>query len=321
MSYKMERESIDSMKDNSEAEHGGIPVKRLWSKFASKNSVSKTNIAFSSTQHHINLPPLHESIVITVKDEGVGMNESQLCLLFGEGVQFDANRLQHGGGSGLGLFISKSTVLRHGGKIYAHSDGPGLGASFVVELPLYKFPLQNQKSRIDDATSKPTGTSCNPRAFQTASSPDTDSASNKGHKSLCHIDDSTRTHSTHPVVLGDESDKYICDNTNRMIGVSLPRHRRILVVEDVISNSKMLVRLLKRVGHIPETAMNGQEAVDMLKGDIAAKEDDIHHQIFDTILMDYEMRKWKKAYLIGTDVLSIADILSLSFCTYLITLS
>lgn len=40
------------------------------------------------------------SIEITIKDSGVGLTKDQLKLLFSEGVQFDANRLQHGGGSG-----------------------------------------------------------------------------------------------------------------------------------------------------------------------------------------------------------------------------
>ena len=46
-------------------------------------------------------------IEVTVKDSGAGLSAENLGRLFGEGVQFNANSLQGGGGSGLGLFITK----------------------------------------------------------------------------------------------------------------------------------------------------------------------------------------------------------------------
>ena len=48
-----------------------------------------------------------EVVQISVQDSGAGMSPANLTRLFGEGVQFNANGLQGGGGSGLGLFISK----------------------------------------------------------------------------------------------------------------------------------------------------------------------------------------------------------------------
>lgn len=84
--------------------------------------------------------PRAGSVRVIVKDTGAGLTPEQLALLFSEGVQFDANKLQAGGGSGLGLFITKGLVQQHGGTIEATSEGPGLGAAFTVELPLYEFP-------------------------------------------------------------------------------------------------------------------------------------------------------------------------------------
>ena len=83
------------------------------------------------------------SIRIMVKDDGAGMTHDQLKMLFNEGVQFDANKLQAGGGSGLGLFITKGIVEQHGGAITAMSEGPGLGCLFVVDLPLFRFPQED----------------------------------------------------------------------------------------------------------------------------------------------------------------------------------
>ena len=48
-----------------------------------------------------------EVLEVTVEDSGAGLSSENLGRLFGEGVQFNANGLQGGGGSGLGLFITK----------------------------------------------------------------------------------------------------------------------------------------------------------------------------------------------------------------------
>jgi signal transduction histidine kinase len=38
-------------------------------------------------------------------------------------------------GTGLGLSITHAIVLDHGGRITAHSDGPGSGSTFTIRLP------------------------------------------------------------------------------------------------------------------------------------------------------------------------------------------
>ena len=78
------------------------------------------------------------SIQISVKDSGAGLTEKQLLEICSEGVQFNANELQAGQGSGLGLFISKGIVEQHGGTLSVASAGLGKGVTFTVELPLYK---------------------------------------------------------------------------------------------------------------------------------------------------------------------------------------
>ena len=61
------------------------------------------------------------------------------------------------------------------------------------------------------------------------------------------------------------------------------RKRRVLVVDDAVTNRKMLVRLLERCGHTCETAINGEDAVKVIRRDMARKSDD--HVPFDSILM------------------------------------
>jgi signal transduction histidine kinase len=44
-------------------------------------------------------------------------------------------RIKHVSGTGLGLYIVRSIARAHGGRVFAHSEGEGSGATFTVELP------------------------------------------------------------------------------------------------------------------------------------------------------------------------------------------
>jgi signal transduction histidine kinase len=69
---------------------------------------------------------------LDVADDGFGMTPEVLDRVF----EPFFTRRREGQGTGLGLSISYRIVADHGGTIEAHSDGPGLGASFRVRLPL-----------------------------------------------------------------------------------------------------------------------------------------------------------------------------------------
>mmetsp|Transcript_29697 Transcript_29697/g.40799 ORF Transcript_29697/g.40799 Transcript_29697/m.40799 type:complete len:917 (+) Transcript_29697:64-2814(+) len=83
------------------------------------------------------------SLRVDVQDSGPGLPPENLQHLFKEGVQFDANKLQAGGGSGLGLWIAKGIVHLHGGEISAFSRGRDTGATFSVELPVVQYVEQD----------------------------------------------------------------------------------------------------------------------------------------------------------------------------------
>eukprot|EP01036_Dinobryon_divergens_P026133 gene26133-34745_t len=77
-------------------------------------------------------------VLVEVKDTGVGIAPANWGKVFGQFAQFDANKLQGGGGSGLGLWICQQLVKLHGSKIRFHSDGEGCGTRFFFTLPSYK---------------------------------------------------------------------------------------------------------------------------------------------------------------------------------------
>jgi signal transduction histidine kinase/ActR/RegA family two-component response regulator len=75
--------------------------------------------------------------VIVVRDTGVGIDAAFLPLVFDRFRQGDASTTRYHSGLGLGLAITKHIAEQHGGRVWAESDGPGHGAAFTVELPLY----------------------------------------------------------------------------------------------------------------------------------------------------------------------------------------
>jgi CheY-like chemotaxis protein/anti-sigma regulatory factor (Ser/Thr protein kinase) len=80
-------------------------------------------------------------LLVEVQDNGVGFEPSETERLFQSFEQL--HRTQSAGGLGLGLALSKGLVELHGGSITASSRGPGLGARFLVELPLLAFPAES----------------------------------------------------------------------------------------------------------------------------------------------------------------------------------
>jgi two-component system, OmpR family, sensor histidine kinase VicK len=70
------------------------------------------------------------NVVTTIKDTGIGIDPEIMAKLF---TKFATKSY---GGSGLGLYISKSIVEAHNGKIWAHDNLNEKGAVFSFSLPL-----------------------------------------------------------------------------------------------------------------------------------------------------------------------------------------
>lgn len=82
------------------------------------------------------LEHLESSVELTVADTGMGIRAEFLPHVFERFRQADGGSTRPQGGLGLGLSIVRNLVEMHGGTVTAHSEGPGLGARFVVRLPI-----------------------------------------------------------------------------------------------------------------------------------------------------------------------------------------
>ena len=81
-------------------------------------------------------------VVISIKDTGSGISPEMFPRLFSK---FASNSFE---GTGLGLFIAKSIVEAHGGKIWAENNADGKGARFTMSLPILTHS-QIYKESID----------------------------------------------------------------------------------------------------------------------------------------------------------------------------
>jgi two-component system, OmpR family, sensor histidine kinase SenX3 len=72
---------------------------------------------------------------IQIKDNGAGIAKPQLKRIFRRFYRIPSLSTQKAKGTGLGLFIVRFIVKKHGGKIFAESLGEGFGTTFHVQLP------------------------------------------------------------------------------------------------------------------------------------------------------------------------------------------
>ncbi|WP_078414496.1 cell wall metabolism sensor histidine kinase WalK [Priestia abyssalis] len=95
---------------------------------AIKYSPEGGTITFSLEQHE-------EEIVVSVKDEGVGIPKDNVKKIFDRFYRVDKARSRNLGGTGLGLAIAKEMVGAHEGRIWAKSK-EGVGTTIYFTLPI-----------------------------------------------------------------------------------------------------------------------------------------------------------------------------------------
>lgn len=82
--------------------------------------------------------------IFEIKDQGIGMSQKELNNLFQAFGQGNSSIQSKYGGTGLGLTISKRFVELMGGKISVKSS-PGVGSTFLFEIPFYSKKKQAEK--------------------------------------------------------------------------------------------------------------------------------------------------------------------------------
>ncbi|HTV76865.1 MAG TPA: response regulator [Steroidobacteraceae bacterium] len=105
-------------------------------------SIINNSSKFSDPGSDINIHAAREQqqLVVTISDEGVGISEDILPQVFDMFTRNGHCSRSSQGGLGVGMTLAKRLVELHGGRIGAHSAGPGQGSSFVVRLNMLNVP-------------------------------------------------------------------------------------------------------------------------------------------------------------------------------------
>lgn len=112
-------------------------------------------IKFTDSQGDIfvNVFDKGESILISVKDSGIGIPKDKQEMIFERFVQVEETLIRNHEGSGLGLSMAKSFVEMHGGNLTVISEY-GKGSEFIIELPATILKCEEDIDRIYEVESQ-----------------------------------------------------------------------------------------------------------------------------------------------------------------------
>jgi signal transduction histidine kinase len=74
-------------------------------------------------------------LFVRVTDRGIGIPRDHLKRIFKRFYRVPLRVASRVKGTGLGLFIVRSVIDKHGGRVYAESEGEGCGSTFTIQLP------------------------------------------------------------------------------------------------------------------------------------------------------------------------------------------
>jgi two-component system, OmpR family, sensor histidine kinase VicK len=140
LSYNFKQDTDDPLPIEADRDRITQVISNLLSnaiKFTSKKGeVEEGVISVSAERKNSN----QEEVIVSIKDTGEGINSEILPRLF---TKFATRSFS---GTGLGLYISKSIVEAHGGKMWAENNPDGKGAKFTFTLPLSKEGEEKRQS-------------------------------------------------------------------------------------------------------------------------------------------------------------------------------
>ncbi len=189
---------------------------------------------------------------IDVTDTGPGMTAAQAGALFQPFTQADASVTRRHGGTGLGLTICRRLASLMGGDVRLSATSPGVGTTFVVDLPLRPAP---QSSMV--------------------------------HELACvAVEDSAAAVVSDSAIAVRNSPAIAVRNSSaiavRDAGVPL-QNVHILLAEDGPDNQRLLTHHLTKAGARVTIADNGLIALSLIT---AAQRDNVH---YDLIITDMQM--------------------------------
>jgi signal transduction histidine kinase len=110
-----------------------------WELKAVVSNLVDNAIKYSGTEVRVAVEleqPEATQATLRVRDEGVGISAVELKRIFRRFYRIPGAVAVRVKGTGLGLFVVRSVIKRHGGKVFAASEGPGRGSTFTVQLPV-----------------------------------------------------------------------------------------------------------------------------------------------------------------------------------------
>jgi hypothetical protein len=197
--------------------------------------------------------PTRGKLVVVVTDTGAGISEENQARLFNEIVQFSPEKLQAGGGSGLGLWITQEILNLHDGSISVSSEGEGKGSSFTIEMPMSRYLTDSLRASVGPTVSHA------PDYFN--GDRKTDSERHDGIDSDSVLSVTTEIIRTLPQYTLPERNE---GNSNPLYGEQRSSFE-ILIVDDSRLCRKMLLKCLRADGHTCYEAEDGLEAIAMVK--------------------------------------------------------
>jgi two-component system, OmpR family, sensor histidine kinase SenX3 len=105
---------------------------------AAVSNVLDNAVKYSGDQVDISVrldTPDEKRVMLSVRDQGVGIPAEELKRIFKRFYRVSNRSLSHVKGTGLGLFIVRAIARKHGGRVFAESEGVGRGTTVVMELP------------------------------------------------------------------------------------------------------------------------------------------------------------------------------------------
>lgn len=91
-----------------------------------------------------------QTVLVKISDTGIGIAPEHLPMVFEAFTQLTNSLKRSHGGLGVGLMLVKKLVELHDGSISVHSDGPGLGTTVIVQLPVMSDFVTSRRNTASD---------------------------------------------------------------------------------------------------------------------------------------------------------------------------